>query len=100
MKTFIQLLNPYAPHITEEIWQKLGVEEELAYMGWPEWDTQYLKEDKVKIAVQINGKVRGTFEIESDSADDDCISAAKEVENVKRFLEGKQIITNRPFKYF
>jgi len=92
MKTFIQLLNPYAPHITEEIWQKLGVEEELAYMGWPEWDTQYLKEDKVKIAVQINGKVRGTFEIESDSADDDCISAAKEVENVKRFLEGKQII--------
>jgi len=92
LKVFIQLLNPYAPHITEEIWVKLGCIDELAYTDWPDWDEKYLKEDNVKMAVQINGKVRGNFEIERDSNDDDCISTAKDIENVKRFLEGKQII--------
>ncbi|MBN2602474.1 MAG: leucine--tRNA ligase, partial [Candidatus Marinimicrobia bacterium] len=92
LKTFIQLLNPYAPHITEEIWRRLDNKEELSYIEWPAWDDKYLKEDNVMMAVQINGKVRGNFEIERDSDDDNCISAAKDIENVKRFLEGKQII--------
>ena len=92
LKIFIQILNPYAPHITEEIWERLGNHKELSYTDWPDWDEKYLKEDNVKMAVQINGKVRGNFEIERDSDDDDCISAAKDIENVKRFLEGKKII--------
>jgi len=92
LKTLIQLLNPYAPHITEEIWNRIGNIDELAYQDWPGWEEKYLKEDNVKMAVQINGKVRGTFEIKSDSKDTDCISTAKEIENVKRFLENKQII--------
>ncbi|HDP68351.1 MAG TPA: leucine--tRNA ligase [Candidatus Marinimicrobia bacterium] len=92
LETFIQLLNPYAPHITEEIWKVLGHTNDLVYLDWPVWNEAYIKEDKVKIAVQVNGKVRGTFEIERDSTDDECIAAALELENVNRFLQERQII--------
>ncbi len=92
LEIFLQLLNPYAPHITEELWSRLGHTEELVYLKWPEWDVQYLIEDNVKMAVQINGKVRGTIEIARDSDDDACIAAAREIENVQRFLEGKTIV--------
>ena len=92
MKPFLQLLNPYAPHLTEEIWALMNFGDELAYMQRPEPDSRYLKDDKVKMAVQINGKVRGTFEIEADSDNNSCIAAAMKIENVQRFLKNKQII--------
>lgn len=92
LESFIQILNPYAPHITEEIWKLLGHTDDLVYFEWPSWDEAYIKEDKVNIAVQVNGKVRGTFEIEPNSTDEECIAAAMEVDNVSRFLKGRQII--------
>ncbi len=92
LEAFLQLLNPYAPHITEEIWKILGHTNELAYTKCPEYEEKYLVEDIVKIAVQINGKVRGAFDIGRDSEDDVCISEAIELENVQRFLKGKIIV--------
>ncbi|MCK4641214.1 MAG: leucine--tRNA ligase [Candidatus Marinimicrobia bacterium] len=92
LEAFLQLLNPYAPHITEEIWKILGNTNELVYKKFPEYKEKYLVEDIVKMAVQINGKVRGTFDIGRDSEDDVCISEAMELENVQRFLEGKTIV--------
>lgn len=92
LESFIQILNPYAPHITEEIWKLLGHTDELVYLDWPSWDEAYIKEEKVNIAVQVNGKVRGTFEIENNSTDEECIAVAMEIENVSRFLKGRQII--------
>ncbi len=91
LEAFLQLLNPYAPHITEEIWKILSNTYELAYTKFPEYEEKYLVEDIVKMAVQINGKVRGTFDIGRDSEDDVCISVAMELKNVQRFLEGKII---------
>jgi len=92
LETFLQLLNPYAPHITEEIWKILGNTNELAYAKFPEYEEKYLVEDIVKMVVQINGKVRGAFDISRDSEDDVCISEAMKLENVQRFLEGKTIV--------
>ncbi|MBL7066729.1 MAG: leucine--tRNA ligase [Candidatus Marinimicrobia bacterium] len=92
LEAFLQLLNPYAPHITEEIWKNIGNTNELAYAKFPEYEDKYLVEDSVKIAVQINGKVRGTFDICRDSEDDVCISEAMKLKNVQRFLEGKTIV--------
>ena len=92
LEAFLQLLNPYAPHITEEIWKILGNTNELSYAKFPEYEEKYLVEDIVKMAVQINGKVRGAFDISRDSEDDACISEAMKLENVQRFLEGKTIV--------
>jgi len=92
LESFLQLLNPYAPHITEEIWKILGNTNELAYAKFPEYEEKYLVEDIVKMAVQINGKVRGTFDINRDSEDDICIAESMKIENVQRFLEGKTIV--------
>lgn len=92
LKPFIQLLNPYAPHITEEIWARMNFGHELAYNSWPQYDSRYIKDEIVKIAVQVNGKVRGTFEIDIDSNDDDCIAAALKIENVQRFIQNKKIV--------
>lgn len=91
MLTFLNLLNPFAPHIAEEIWALAGMKPELAYLEWPKYNPDFLVDEFVTIAVQVNGKVRGTFEISKDSSDDECIEAALNVENVKRFIAGKTI---------
>lgn len=93
VEDFINLLNPYAPHLTEHLWHILGNhDQELSYCQLPEYDNKYLIADSVKMAVQINGKVRGSFDISRDSDDSACIEAARNIENVQRFLEGKTII--------
>ncbi len=66
----------------------------MAYNPWPEYDRNLLIDELVTIAVQINGKVRGSFEIIRDTDDDICIEQAKQINNVKRFLENKSIIKN------
>jgi len=93
VEDFINLLNPYAPHLTEHLWQMLGNhDQELSYCQMPEYEDKYLIADNVQMAVQINGKVRGSFDISRDSDDSVCIEAARNIENVQRFLEGKTII--------
>jgi len=95
LEPFLHLLNPYAPHISEELWKIIGNSKtNLAYNPWPEYDRNLLIDELVTIAVQINGKVRGSFEIIRDTDDDICIEQAKQINNVKRFLENKSIIKN------
>lgn len=77
-KTLITLLNPVAPHITEELWQIVGGEGYLYQMTWPEYDEAKTVESTVEIAVQINGKTKGTITIGKDDAKDDVIAKAKE----------------------
>lgn len=91
MLTFLHLLNPFAPHIAEEIWRLAGIETELAYLEWPKYDPELVKDEIVTMVVQVNGKIRGSFEISKDSPDEDCFSAAKNIENVKKFISGKTI---------
>ena len=77
-KTLITLLNPVAPHITEELWQIIGGEGYLYQAAWPEYDEAKTVESTVEIAVQINGKTKGTLAIGKDDAKDDVIAKAKE----------------------
>ena len=89
-KILLHLLNPFAPHMTEEIANKFGMDE-LAYSEWPEWDEEIAREEVTEMVVQVNGTVRGKFEIEKDAEEDACIEKALKVENVQRYLEGNEI---------
>ena len=89
-KTLITLLNPVAPHITEELWQIIGGEGRVYETAWPEYDEAKTVESTVEIAVQINGKTRATMMIGKEDAKDDVLAKAKE--NIADKLEGKNII--------
>ena len=92
LKTFIILLNPVAPHITEEIWENLGLEAHLHNSTWPEYDEEKTRDKIISIPVQVNGKVRGTIEVNIDATKEIVIEKAKQDGNIQRFLEGKTII--------
>jgi leucyl-tRNA synthetase len=86
---FVLILSPFAPHLAEELWQRLGHDDTLAYKPWPELNEDYLKEDTVEIAVQVNGKVRGSIAIAPDADEESVLQTAKQDENVARHLDGK-----------
>ncbi len=90
-KTYLILLNPFAPHITEELWQQCGYEGQLAHAKWPEFDEAKCVEDTVEIAVQVNGKLRAKLTVATGAAKEDAIAAAKAEPNVAKALEGKTI---------
>ncbi len=87
-KTFVLLLAPFAPHIAEELWNRLGHEASLAYEKWPEHDPEHLKVDTVTIAVQVNGKMRASIDIAPDAPKDEVLEQAKAQDNVLRHLDG------------
>ena len=89
---FVKVLSPYAPHLCEELWQKLGHDSTIAYESWPTIDEEYLKDDSKQIVVMINGKKRDVFEIATNSGEDELKSAALERESVKKFVEGHDIV--------
>jgi leucyl-tRNA synthetase len=92
MSTFIQILAPYAPHLAEELWERMGNEESLAYHPWPQVDESALAEDTVTLAIQVRGKRRGEIEVPADASKEDILALAKAVPNVARHLEGMQVI--------
>ena len=89
---FIKLLNPVAPHISEEIWEMLGHNGTMAYEPWPVYDDTKIVEDTRDIAVQVNGKVRATITISVDEEEDSIKEKALNAENVKRHTDGKEIV--------
>ncbi len=91
LKPFIQLLNPFAPHIAEELWQKLGEKSLLTYEPWPKFDPALAKDDLITIAVQVMGKTRGTIEMEPGVEQSVAEAAAKDLSAVANQLQGKQI---------
>jgi leucyl-tRNA synthetase len=88
-KTFTQLLAPLAPHLSEELWEKLGGKGFVIDQTWPTFDPALLVTDTMTIVVQVNGKVRGQLEMPSDASEKDILAAAKKEEKVQKFLEGK-----------
>ncbi|MEE2786417.1 MAG: leucine--tRNA ligase [Myxococcota bacterium] len=91
IEPFIQLLAPFAPHLGEELWALLGHEDGISYVPWPTYDEALIVDDLVTYAVQVNGKLRGQLELAKDIAKDDALAAARTLENVIRFTEGKTI---------
>jgi leucyl-tRNA synthetase len=91
LETLVQLLAPFAPHISEELWQMLEHEESVHISKWPEWDEELVKEEMVTLAVQVNGKVRGEIVVMADISEEDAIKEAKANEKVAEYIKGKQI---------
>ncbi len=89
---FVKLLNPIAPFITEEIWQTLGYEGTIAYEPWPTYDEAKAEVQEVTIGVQINGKLRAEIQIQKDEKEESILNKALEHENVKKYLDGKEVI--------
>ncbi len=92
LKVFISLLNPFAPHITEEINEAMGADALLAVSEWPAYDEAKCKDDEVEIVVQINGKIRAKMMVATDIEAADAIAAAKADEKIAEEIAGKNII--------
>ena len=88
---FLKLLNPVAPHISEELNEILGSEQIIATSEWPKYDESKLVVNTVEMAVQVNGKLRGTIKVNVNEDDEKVKAYALEVENVKRNMEGKEL---------
>jgi leucyl-tRNA synthetase len=91
-KTLLVLLNPVAPHITEELWQLLGEQGRVYQQTWPVYDEQKTIEDTVEIAVQINGKVKANLSISLEEKQEEVETKAKELDAIKTALNGKTIV--------
>jgi leucyl-tRNA synthetase len=89
METFTLLLSPFAPHMAEELWNRLGHPETLAYEPWPQWDEAYLVADTFTYAVQINGKVRDELVVPADIAEDQAqvMALAKQTPGARRYID-------------
>ncbi|MEE1086418.1 MAG: leucine--tRNA ligase [Schaedlerella sp.] len=92
LEVFIKLLSPFAPHLTEEIWEALGHEEFLAIASWPEYDEAKTVDDTVEIGVQVNGKVKGVVAIPTGCDKETAFEIAKANDKVKATIEGKRLV--------
>ncbi len=91
VKIATQLLMPFAPHLAEEVWQLLGCREVLSYQPFPTYDEAYLQDATITYVVQVNGKVRGRFELPKDQPQEHVLSAAKQHAGIIRYLDGQKI---------
>ncbi len=88
---FVKILSPFAPHLAEEVWQRLGHATTISYEPWPVHDEAKLLRDTIKIGVQVMGKLRGEIEVAADATQEAVIAMAKADEKVQPFLAGKEI---------
>lgn len=84
---FVLMLSPYVPHLAEELWQRAGHDTSIANAKWPEYNEALTIDSEVQIVVQVNGKVRAKIMLSKDASRDEMVRAAKENENVKKYLE-------------
>ena len=93
MEGLIKMLNPICPHITEELWTKaLGHDKTISYEPWPVYDESKLVKTEFDIAVQVNGKLRGTITVSTSDSEDEIKQKALSNENVKKHVDGKEIV--------
>lgn len=92
LRTYLILLNPVAPHITEELWETIGLDGYLFESKWPEFDEEKTIDKVIEMPVQVNGKVRGTVEVAIDESKESIREKANMVESINRYTQGKEII--------
>ncbi len=91
LETLTQLLAPFAPHITEEIWESLGHDSSIHISNWPLWDDKLVAEEVITLAVQVNGKVRSEIVVAADITEEDAIAAAKSDEKIATQIAGRPV---------
>jgi len=91
LEILVILLAPITPHLSEELWETLGHREPVFKAPWPKFDPKLVQEERITLAIQVNGKLRGTVEVDKDVSEKEAIKLAKENQNVKKFLEGKKV---------
>lgn len=89
---YLRLLAPFAPHLAEELWSNLGNKTSVFESGWPAFDAALVKDDVVAVAIQVNGKLRGTISVAPDLAEAEAVKLAAGEPNVVKHLEEKTII--------
>jgi len=90
-EVFLRLLAPFAPHVTEELWRNLGNKSSVHISPWPIADTSLMQDDDVTIVVQVNGKVRGNFQVPQGASKEIIEQEASNLDSVKKWLEGKEV---------
>jgi len=90
MKNLSLLLSPFAPHMAEELWKNLGNSESISKAEWPIYDESKIKDDVITLAVQVNGKLRDTLEVDAEISDSDAKAKALESDKVKKWLDGNE----------
>ena len=89
--TLLKLISPFAPHLAEEMWARMGQDGLIVAESWPEGDPKLAEEDTVTMAVQICGKMRGTIEVKKDAPQAEVEAKALALDNVVRQLEGREV---------
>lgn len=89
---FLKLLNPIAPHITEELWQRLGNNHTITYATWPSFDESKMVDETFEMVVQVNGKVRGKIVVSTETSKEEMEKLALDISNVKNYIDGKEIV--------
>jgi len=88
---FLKMLAPFAPHITEELWNKLGNKKTIHLEKWPQYDKNKIVDERIKIVVQVNGKVRGMFESERGKSDKELTENALQMKEIKKWIDGAEV---------
>ncbi|PIA36748.1 hypothetical protein AQUCO_03200014v1 [Aquilegia coerulea] len=91
IEAFVLLLSPYAPHMAEELWFRLGYSNSLAYENFPKANLEYMKDSTIVLPVQINGKTRGTIQIDKTCSEDDAFRLASVDVKISKYLAGQSI---------
>ena len=92
LRTFVLLLNPFAPHLTEELWEVMDFGGVVTSQSWPQFDPAKCKDDSVEIAVQVCGKIKARLTVPADVSSADAIALAKADEKVAEAIDGKTIV--------
>ena len=92
LKIFSLLLNPFAPHVTSEVWERLKFSGNINFVNWPEYDNSLISQENYEIVVQINGKIRDKFIINNNINDNELIKLAKMQEKIQSIIKNKKIL--------
>jgi leucyl-tRNA synthetase len=88
----LQILAPFAPHLSEELAEKLGYRETIFFSVWPQYDVNLIKDEQVSLVVQVNGRLRANLKVACDVTEDEAMQLARQEMLVNKWLEGKEII--------
>ncbi len=91
LEVFLKILAPFAPHLAEELWEKLGYKKSVHLEKWPRYDEKFVKDELIKVAVQVNGRHRGTVELPVEASEGEARGVALKDNNVQKFVSGKAV---------